>query len=427
MENQKEGHKGLLEDPGVRRWHENVARGSQVTADVYLRRLGNFCGAHGLNPKQLASMDERRLENLLMDFVGRLEKQGKAGSYVGSVLKAIKSWLAHNHRKLEAKIKVKGANDTPSLREERIPSRHELTRIFFSGGGKARAASALMAHAGLRIETLGNYRGTDGLRVRDFPEMKIGQKDVEFERIPTMVVVRRELSKGGHQYFTFLSEEGCGYLKNYLEERIKGGEKLTPDSPIITPKRRTKPFVRTGNIGDAIRKAIRKAGLGWRPYVLRSYFDTQLMLAESKGHVIRDFRQFWMGHVGDIEARYTTNKGRLPREVIESMRGAYIKSQGFLQTTGLEESGEERLKEKFRREWLLVAGYKSEEVEKIDLSRMSDEEVRARAREKLLSMMENNGNRQRVIPAKDIEKYISQGWEYIAAIPGGKAIVRLPL
>lgn len=38
-----------------------------------------------------------------------------------------------------------------------------------------------------------------------------------FNKIPTMVIVRSELSKAGHQYFTFLSEEGYEYLKDYLE------------------------------------------------------------------------------------------------------------------------------------------------------------------------------------------------------------------
>ena len=43
------------------------------------------------------------------------------------------------------------------------------------------------------------------------------------------------------------------------------------------------------------------------------------MLAESKGMVLRDYRQFWMGHKGDIENRYTTNKQKLPESVIEDM------------------------------------------------------------------------------------------------------------
>ncbi|MCW4008140.1 MAG: hypothetical protein NWF09_05580 [Candidatus Bathyarchaeota archaeon] len=42
--------------------------------------------------------------------------------------------------------------------------------------------------------------------------------------------------KAGHQYFTFLGEEGCEYLKDYLESRLKEGEKLMPDSPVLTPK-----------------------------------------------------------------------------------------------------------------------------------------------------------------------------------------------
>jgi transposase len=68
--------------------------------------------------------------------------------------------------------------------------------------------------------TLGNYTGADGLRIKDLPEMRVEGGQVIFDRIPTMVIVRPELSKAGHQYFTFLSEEGCEYLKDYSEERF---------------------------------------------------------------------------------------------------------------------------------------------------------------------------------------------------------------
>jgi len=88
------------------------------------------------------------------------------------------------------------------------------------------------------------------------------------------MVVRKELSKTGHQYFSFLSEEGCEYLEDYLSKRIRESEELTAKSPTITPKQRMKLFIRAGNIGDTIRDAMRAAGVVWRPYVLRSYFDT---------------------------------------------------------------------------------------------------------------------------------------------------------
>ena len=46
----------------------------------------------------------------------------------------------------------------------------------------------------------------------------------------------------------------------------------------------------------------------------------------------RDYRSFLIGHVGDIEHRYTVNKGSLPDDMIESMRSAYEKSLRFLET-----------------------------------------------------------------------------------------------
>jgi hypothetical protein len=108
--------------------------------------------------------------------------------------------------------------------------------------------------------------------------------------------------------------------------------------------------------------------------VLRSYFDTQLMLAESKGLILRDYRTFWMGHKGDIENRYTTNKQRLPDQIVEDMREAYRRSQEFLQTVEAEGTREEKVREEFRKQLLLVAGFKQEEIERMDMISKSDEE-----------------------------------------------------
>ncbi|RLI40333.1 site-specific integrase, partial [Candidatus Bathyarchaeota archaeon] len=310
------------------------------------------------------------------------------------------------------------------LREERVPTQQELRRIFLSGDKKARAACVLIAHSGLRLMSLGNYRGLDGLRVRDFPEIKIEGGTVEFEQIPTMVVVRPELSKARHQYFTFLSEEGCQYLKDYLEERMLNGESLMSDSPVIRPKVASKPFIRTVNIGDMIRNVVRKAGFSWRPYVLRAYFDTQLMLAESKGLVLRDYRQFWMGHKGDIENRYTTNKCRLPESVIEDMREAYRRSQEYLQTIKPETS-RENLMEEFRKQLLLVAGFTPEEIEKIDLVGLSDKEFQELVRKRLVGSRNEDCGIQKVIDLNQIEEYLEKGWEYMATLPNQKVIVKL--
>lgn len=413
----------LLEDEGVKRWYDNTRRGSDITADVYLRRLGNFCNERKLTPKGLLKKSESELYNILLDTVSKMERQGCAGSYIQSTVKAVKSWLLHNRIEIGGKIKIRGAQDTPSLRDERVPTKTELKRIFLAGDEKARAASVLVAHSGLRIEALGNYSGNDGLRVRDLPEMAVKGEGIEFEHIPTIVIVRRELSKAGHQYLTFLSEEGCGYLKDYLELRTRRGEEIEPDSAIITPKQRMKSFIRATNIGDAIRDSLRSAGFRWRPYVLRSYFDTQLMLAESKGLVLRDYRQFWMGHKGDIENRYTTNKQRLPESVIEDMREAYKRSKDFLQTTEREETREEQLRESFRKQLLIVSGFSQEEVDKMDLPSISDEELQAIVRRRLLGE-EADCPKQKAVDTVEVEDYLARGCEYVANLPNNKVVIK---
>ena len=411
----------LLKDKDVKRWYDNTARGSRITARVYLRRLGKFCEDNSITPKKLIRMSNREVYNLLLDFVTEMEGKGYAGSYIASVLKAIKSWLAFNHKEIRGKIKIKGVQDTPSLRDERVPTKEELRKIFLSGDLKARATCVLVAHSGLRIGVIGNYEGNDGLRIRDLPELRISGKEVEFEKVPTLIVVRKELSKGGHQYLTFLSEEGCEYLKEYLEARIRKGERLTEESAVIRPKVAKKDFIKAINVGDTIRNAIRKAGFSWRPYVLRAYFDTQLMMAESKGLVLRDYRQFWMGHKGDIEHRYTLNKQRLPKELIEQMRESYRKAQRFLQTTEVE--GREDVKKLFKRQILLVAGFKPEEI-KDEYFELSDEEFQRLVRERLFRHMKN-WSRQVVVSMEEMDHYLGNGWEFVACLPNNKVVLKI--
>jgi hypothetical protein len=413
----------LLEDNDVKRWYNNVARGSTVTADVYLRRLGSFCAESKVTPVVLATTAPTKLDNLLMDYVFAKEKQ-YAGSYVESTVKAVKSWLAYNGVELKRKIKIRGANDTPSLRDERVPTKDELHHVLLSASKQARVASILVAHGGLRLESIGDYKGQDGLTIRDLPELKVGHSEVMFETVPSMIVVRPSLSKARHRYFTFLTEEACGYLKDYLEERSRNGEKLDADSAIVRPKVAQKPFIRSINIGDMMRSAIRAAGYPWRPYVLRSYFDTQLMLAESKGLVLRDYRMFWMGHKGDIENRYTTNKHRLPESVIEDMREAYKRSQQFLQTTR-GEVGEDKIKEAFKKQLLAVVGFTQEEIAKQELVGMTDEEFNSLVRRRLLGTSQTNGSRQKVVTVNEMEQYLAEGWEYVASISSDKAIVKI--
>jgi hypothetical protein len=425
---EKSRHRHLLSDPEVRRWYDNVARGSMITADVYLRRLGLFCEKNSTRPKILAEMDETSLTALTLDNVTRLEAEGYAGSYIETIVKAVKSWLQHNDKQLKSKVKITDVGDTPTLQDERTPTQDEFGRVIRASEPDARVVVCLVAHSGLRPEVLGDYHGQDGLRLGDFLELEIDNKNktVRFTDLPTFIRVRKKLSKGRHQYLTLLSEEGAAYLQEFLESRMRQGEQLSSESSVIRARHVRKQFIRTTNICDKIRDSIRAAGFSWRPYVLRCYFDTRMLLAESNRLIIRDYRVFWMGHKGDIEQLYTLNKYVLPVDLLEDMRESYGKSQHLITTIDVCGKREEDAKATLRKQLLLVAGYKKDELESLDIEEMDDEVIYQKCRERLLGVLVNNGSKQRVISLNQVEKYLLDGWEYVDRLSGNKAIVRLP-
>ena len=49
-----------------------------------------------------------------------------------------------NGKDIHRRIKIKGAEDAPTLKDERVPTKEELKGIFLSGDKKARVASGLL-------------------------------------------------------------------------------------------------------------------------------------------------------------------------------------------------------------------------------------------------------------------------------------------
>ncbi len=418
----------LLEDADVKRWYDNVARGSVVTASIWLRRLGMVHKKFGKTPKDMAKMDSREATNFLVDIVGTMEREKKAGSYISGVLKPLKSWLSWNEIDVQKKIKVKGTDTAATLSEERTPTPDELKQILSAGDLKAKTACSLVAFAGVRLEVLGNYYGDDGLKLKDFPEVKLKRDEVGFDQYPTKLIVRKSLSKTGNQYFTFLPEEGVEYLRQYLKWRMLRGEKITPESPIITPfqPRLAGQHIRTTNISDLMRKAIRDSGFDWRPYVLRRYFDTRLMLAESDGLIIRDYRTYWMGRKGDIEFVYTVSKA-VSEDVVEKMRSGYNKAADkYLVTSRRDSVTKEDMVGEFNRQFLRMSGYTDAEIDKMDPREISTEQMQELIRRKAMSMLGLGTNSQKIVPLFQLRDFIVQGWEFVRELPNNEAIIRLP-
>jgi hypothetical protein len=230
-------HKKLLDHTQVKRWYDNVSRASDLTAEVDLRRLGLSRSRWRLTPSGLLEKQPQEIHSLLVDTATELEKKGYAGSYLQGIVKGVKPWLPfHNVSLGERKINLTDPDDTPTLREEKAPEPDELRKALEHACMRTRAAMALSAFCGFRPGVLGSHKGTDGLEIRDLPEIQIDRETmaIKFTLVPTRVIVRRRLSKAGYQYFGLLDEEGCRYLSEELERRLRLGRTLAPNSPVIS-------------------------------------------------------------------------------------------------------------------------------------------------------------------------------------------------
>ncbi len=419
----------LLLDEDVRRWFENLRAKSVLTATVALRNLGHYCELTGTTPKEIlirARSNEKDFRYEFTDFVRKLEKEGKAGSYIARFKKVILSWLKFNDIRLQLTVNISGENETPTIANERVPSKEELARILRKATSRGRVAIAIMAFSGLRPESLGDYEGTDGLRLGDLKDLRLTD-EIQFEKVPATVMVKSKLSKARHQYFSFIGEEGVTYIKEYLEERRKQGEELTYESPLLQFDVRgvkKNAFLRTTLVTRDIREAIEQAGLKMRPYILRAYFSTALDIAESKGLISHPWRQFIMGHKGDIEARYSTNK-RLPPDMIEEMRESYKKCLKYLETR-VSDVSEENARLYLQQQLLSAVGYRHDEIDKMNLADLNTEDFQKLLRDKVAGAMASNGSKQKLVPMSEIEKLLGEGYEFQAVLPNGKAIMKMP-
>jgi len=110
------------------------------------------------------------------------------------------------------------------------------------------------------------------------------------------------------------------------------------------------------------------------------------------------------------------------------MREAYKKCQKYLITELPQE--ESNINEIIKKQMLLIAGFKKEEIEKMNISEMSNEEITQKIREKLMgSIKENlvkNAKGQFVINKDRVEDFISKGFEFVADLGNGKIIMKMP-
>lgn len=412
-------------------WYSNLCEGSEITADVYLRRLGRFCEENSLTPLSLAGMDAKTAFNTLVTAVRKYRELEFAGSMIKGYVKAVKSWLSHNDIEIK-RVNVKGANKTPTLRNEKTPEPYVLNSVWRFCDMRQAAAISILAFTGFRPQVLGSYKGTDGLLLSDLIELEFdnAERKITFKQIPTRAIVRDDRSKTGRAYEGFICEEGCKRLEAYLVKRMKSGEELTEQSAVIADDFGHGGTITTKSICKIVRKAFRHAGFPWRPYILRRFYDSRMGLAVAKSELglLEEWVKFWMGRAGDIEAEYRLHK-KLSDSQLDQMRSAYQRaSETMLQTVELHRDNAETVRREFRAVALRSIGFADDDIKRFDLGKLTALEFQELVNAKLEAYNEAHMKVFMTVTAEEATDYVNptKRWTVKEWLPNGKALIEPP-
>ena len=117
----------------------------------------NYCGLNNLEletgPKELLGLHPKVKANfdLLVDTITKLETKGKpngekyAGSYLGSIKKAVISWLGFNEIEFKQQIKIRGEKE--SNLKSKIPEPKEVEEVIAAAQKlKVKVICSIMAY-----------------------------------------------------------------------------------------------------------------------------------------------------------------------------------------------------------------------------------------------------------------------------------------
>jgi len=229
------------------------------------------------------------------------------------------------------------------------------------------------------------------------------------------------------KYYTFISDDAKALIKQWLQVRPKDKDLK---HLFVTFNKNTGKWVpvTSPRIGSAITKAAKRTGLikenGLGRYHIHAHevrdLFKSLCTLSGVNHVASEL---FLGHVVD---RLGYDKS--PQYDEEWFRNEYRKVEPLLNIVSNPKGfkGDQDLKLAFKRELLLVAGYNQKEIDAMNLTAIDDEALNVKIREKLLGIMTNNGAKQKVVTVEEVEKHLAQGWEFVATLPNGKAILKLP-
>lgn len=407
----------------------------------YLNLLKNFCWKVGHNPDKLLSLPKRRVESLVQRFADELAANGRSKSYVNTVIKRLRTFFRVNGFKGERDLDIVTYFVPTRYRKkpEYIPSKDEVYAMAAAAGRpRNRALILCLWSSGLRVSSLSALNYGD---VQD--ELKEGLSCVMIPVYPEMKSRVKNACKGSVPYYTFICQDAVEALRAYLRKRREEYGPIYPEYPLFHSdwnlwdrSERSRKRLNRRTIGKIVKRAAKVAGLPqWAhvtPHCLRKAFKSVLRSPTlDGGRLDQGTQEFLFGHIlpGSQDAYYDKTKVEFHRKEymkLDFSRGGSggrwlgaVMAAVKVVSAGLGEEPEDVV-EKYvdarfggDTDWRLWP-----ESEQLDLLRKALEWRRSRQPREALHPTD------RVIKAKDLERYLNEGWIFVAQLAPQKVIVR---
>ncbi len=438
------GRRQLLADQRVSDWHAQMSKAgrNRLSAISNVRKLSfllDRLDASVDEVEKLAREDPEGLRRRLNRYATETVEGGRTSNYLIRLFAALRAYLKFRRISVAPDYfpKLESVTGT-SIATEKVPSQEQLGIVLDRLSVRGKVVALLMAHSGVRPQTVGMYEAADGLVLSDLPELVL-TPEPHFEKIPFVILGRAALAKRRKSWTSFGSQQLATSIVAYLGERKDAGEKLAPNSPLVTAKetrgiaatrqeeaRSKKGFITTTRVVFEVAHVLHATapkGVRWRPYVLRGFFSTALLRAG----VDRELREGMMAHDTGVPGAYCVGKP-WGDDLIEKARKEYARACEFLET--LTRPGGEDRDSELKASILRMFGYSREESETLVSNPEADVNALIRRKlglpagsaESVVAPPKRDGE-QRVIEADAAESYLDAGWKFRSPLNGTKAVV----
>lgn len=329
-----------------------------------VEKFERFCKEEGLDVSQ------DNVYSVLDSFVTWLDKKGLKAKTIVDYMSAVRRFLAYLGINMEP-----GAfkNKVVMPRVTKIadaPLRVEDVRTILTKGRPSP-----------KLRTIILTLLSSGMRIGEALSLKVG--DLNLETSPGTVTIRAKYAKTKVGRTAYVSDEAKEALKIITKDAAKDRLVFDYSGDLWA---REKSAIRT------FREIVDRAGLGEMIeshrihkihfHSFRKFFLTKAVdiLGDHAGHAL-------CGHGFYMDTYYKKSE--------DERRQDYLKLMPHLSVSSQAEKVD--IRTELAKQLMLIAGFKNEEVNSMNVSEISDEDIQMKIRQRLLGAMANNGNRQRVI------------------------------